>query len=221
MWTTNFVYNIIDAGAANLIVAAGDQDVTAEVSYLGAKAGGGGVITIAGVVDIVANSTNRFAINLADPAFAGGYGAVRVRSIVTGTAIPGTPGTPGTPANTSFFGYSAHRAPIDANPVSSTAFQGSAFRLPLLAQANQAVKLAITNVSTALTNVQVRKPVPGGWNDAQDLPPDTTWLWDSVARGRSVVENGQIEIVSPGVLVVSAFVTRPNADFHVHLPVQA
>ena len=81
---TDTVFNLTDTTQATILSTANwTTAVQAQVSYLGSKSGQPPFpeILIGAPIDVPAGRTKIFIVNLNHPAFNGGYGAVRVRSV--------------------------------------------------------------------------------------------------------------------------------------------
>lgn len=216
MWTTEVTYNLSDANAAHLVFAADTADVRLKIAYLTHKVGGSATAPFDDIpsVQVLAGSTALFTVDLSNPAFADGYGALVARSVTDS----------GDPSPVPFLAYSVVNAPADANPITGAGYVGTEFRLPLVASPfGQRARLVITALGGGVSRggtlpVRIRQPVAGGLDTTIDVPPGATLSWDSAAAGVSLTDGSQLVVSCIAPLVVSAFVRRPNSSFHVSLP---
>ena len=166
-------------------------------------------------VPVAAFKTALVPIDLTNPAFSGGYGAVQLVAQPAGATGIVQP----------FLAHAVVRSPLDLDPVSGPAFVGSSFRVPVVAsRAAQRIKLVITVVQPPLAGspspiVTVGDP-SGAWSAQQAVDFQATWLWDSAGQPPVNVQGAsEIAILSPNALiVVSMFAQRGLETLHVYLP---
>ena len=120
MLTRSLVFNLLEVSHATLVVAADREAVALEMEYLGGKTSIDGSRTqppvVVGRLQIAARSAEKLPVDLAHPAFQGGFGAVRLRSVGEGQAP--------------FVAFLGERNPHDTNPISGPAFEGRRYALP-------------------------------------------------------------------------------------------
>jgi hypothetical protein len=211
MLTPYSVFGIGDCDRSFVMLGAYDTPVTVEIGYIGLKTPPQlppPPITVHNVVTIPANTSQVVNIAMADPAFAGGYGAVQLRSV--------DPANPGTPSLVPFFAYAGMPTGPELHPVSGPAYVASRFRMPLMMGLR--VKMVITNVDAMPGDVFICQPGAAGNLATQTVDPGACWLWDSQG-GWTIDFSRELEVATTGVrLVVTATVFTGTRLCHMYLP---
>jgi hypothetical protein len=211
MLSTYCVFGVSDAVTASAMLGAYQNDVTVEITYLPLKSPPPGPppAPFVQVVTVPAFTSLQVPINVASPQFAGGYGAVQLRSV--------DPQAPQTPSQIPFFAYCSISNAPDVNPVSGSSFVGTRFRVPL--QPCSRVKMVVTNVDSVPGNVSVLQPGAANNLATQSVASGATWLWDSSVPGWTVDFTREIEACSDGIrFVASAILSMNHQTLHLHLP---
>ena len=220
IYTNETIFNLTDTTQATLLITAGENnDVLAKVSYLGSKSTRTGHIQMAEFDDnppisVAALQTRTFNIDLNNPAFEGGYGAVRVRSISP---------TGGTSAAT-FIAYLRENTGDTISAVSGLDRVGAQFDIPTINTQSQHLRIVVMVFGSGDFHapVRIRESSPSGYDSTFQVGVLATFRWDSEELLRGRLANGFIRVESPVPIIVSIYYEHAgpagNArKYHIHL----
>lgn len=204
------VFNLVDPGKTTLTVTADGDPVTLQVFYIGDKTTNAGHFPATAVlVDTISLETDQTAVhqvNLAHPAFAGGYGSVLVDAIGV------------SPTNV-FQTYAEYDSGIYS--VGGSVFQGTSYRIPYTADTKQVV-LAFTNQSDFQYDLLVAN-IGGIESKTITLVPLTTYRFDSLAEGwvlKGTTSSIQVFTQASGTVAMSGYEVRKRDKVRIS-PVKA
>ena len=189
--------NLVDPLSATIALTADGQPITVQVFYSGDKTTDSGRTASAPVlvdtINLNTDQTGRHVVNLANPAFSGGYGAVFLNAI-------------GADPLSVFQTYVEY-----GNAIFSTGgsvFQGGSYRVPYLSGTLRIV-MVVTNQSNFATNVQFANI---GHTDVTtvNLVPLSTYKFDTFIEGWNLsgTNSVQVTVDSGGTVSLSGYIDR-------------
>lgn len=208
MLTDSLLFNLLDADTATLVLAANVGGLDIGIDYIGDKVTADGHRPMAPVrvatVHLGPRGTAKHPIDRGDPAFSGGYGAVRAVALGGGEL---------------FYAYLSVRGPSDSNPISGPSFAGTCYRVPYVPPPpgrSQRIRIACTNAGARPQQVTFENLAPATASYSIALPPLSTVEFDSAAERFDVAGNGAIEVRSEEPCAISALISRAGKDYHVY-----
>jgi hypothetical protein len=213
MFSNKAVFNLLDFDDALIVVSADASDATIKVELLGSKSFANPERQQPVPPTLVGNETftvgsfssRNFDLDNNLPAFQGGYGAVRISTVDPNMFI-GFATVRNVTATEEF---------VDRHPISGPTC-GNAFRIPLLFNPGQRVRVAITS----LDEDQIVAVGPTNHNNPPvTITADSTYLWDSHAVNLDVSQAGGIDVMARGTgrLAVSAVILRTDTPHKVRV----
>ncbi len=188
----NTILNLVDPGLTMISLTAEDMPTTVQIRYIGDKTTDSGTTTgtdgVAATISLAANQTMSQLVNIFDPAFNNGYGAVTLSS------------TTGNPFQT----YVEYSSGIFS--VGGSVFQGGVYRLPYL-QGTAKVVLVVTNQDGATSNITFQN-VGGSDVKTIALPPLSTYRFDTQALNWHLNAPSSINVSTDnsGIFALSGYV---------------
>lgn len=187
--------NLVDPGRdPNLFFTASSSPETIEVFYVGAKTTDTGdlpaAVTLAQTISLAADQTVRHDIDMKDPAFAGGYGAILVTSNGQGL----------------FQTYAQYAGSMFST--GGSVFMGTSYRIPYWTGTLRIV-LAITNQSDFPCDVQISN-VGTTMVKSVTLPGASTYRFDSAGEGWTLSGTNSVQLLTSAgaTIALSGYLDR-------------
>ncbi len=196
------LFNLIGQQARNLVISSDGVPVRISVEYLGSKSTTGGHNPAApifvGNVDLGKYKTQVISIDSMNPAFGGGYGAVRLTTVPCPN--PGCPGAPG-PFQAALL---TQNASMEMHQVSGDQFNNHFYTVPVpRAQPNALrMKIAVINLGT-LNNVNIFENKPGGFSTSVMVENQHVYLFDTQDFGLDLQPIRQFNVTSNSTIAVA------------------
>jgi hypothetical protein len=194
----NAVLNLVDPGVATISVTADGFDVDVNVYYVGDKELSNGTHQAAApklitTLHVPTDQTVLHVVNLLDPAFAGGYGAIMLDSN-------------GVPQDV-FQTYLQYTDSMFS--VGGSVFQGGAYRIPYFSGTTKVV-LALTSQSGFPFNVTLTNVAHPTDQKVVTLDPLSTYRFDTSQLGWNIGSTSSIDIVTnnSGTVAVGGYMDR-------------
>jgi hypothetical protein len=191
------IINLVDPLAATLTVTADIDPVTVQVFYVSDKTTDTGHavgnVTLVDTIALAADQTAKHKVNLSDPAFQGGYGAIVLDSI-------------GNTPQDVFQTYVEYGGSMFST--GGSVFTGGSYRIPYLTGSVRMV-LALTNQSDFPFEVDLSN-VGSTESTAVTLEPLSTYKFDSRAEGWHLNGTSSVQIFTTagGTVSVSGYIDR-------------
>jgi hypothetical protein len=191
------IINLVDPIAATLDLSADVNPTTVQVFYVSDKTTDTthtpGTLTLVDTISLAANQTSKHVVNLLNPAFKNGYGAIVLESLG------------GTPSDV-FQTYVEYGGAMFST--GGSVFTGGSYRIPYLSGTLRMV-LALTNQSDFPFEVDISN-VGGTQTRAITLVPLSTYKFDSLAEGWVLSGNSSIQVTTnaSGTVAVSGYSDR-------------
>lgn len=192
------VFNLVDTGNTTLSVTADGDAVTLQVYYIGDKTTNAGhfpaTAVLVDTIELQTDETKLHQVNMAHPAFAGGYGSLLVDAV-------------GVSPTTVFQTYAEYDETIFS--VGGSVFQGTSYRIPYRDNTKKVV-LAFTNQSDFQYDLLVAN-VGGIESKTITLVPLTTYRFDSAAEGwvlKGTTSSIQVFTQASGTVAMSGYEVR-------------
>jgi hypothetical protein len=192
------VFNLVDTGKTTLSVTADGDPVTLQIYYIGDKTTNDGhfpaTAELVDTIDLQSDQTAQHQVNMAHPAFAGGYGSLLVDAV-------------GVSPTTVFQTYAEYDDAIFS--VGGSVFQGTSYRIPYAANTKKVV-LAFTNQSDFQYDLLIAN-VGGIESKTITLVPLTTYRFDSAAEGwvlKGTLSSIQVFTQASGTVAMSGYEVR-------------
>jgi hypothetical protein len=182
--------NLVDPGATTIAITADGQPITVQIFYSGDKTTDTGRTASAPVlvdtISLATDQTGRHNVNLNNPAFNNGYGAIFLDAV-------------GADPLTVFQTYVEYGSAIFSTGGST--FQGGSYRIPYLSGTLRVV-LVVTNQSNVAANVQFANL--GHPNvTTVNLVPFSTYKFDTFFEGWNLSGTSAIQITCDNGVTVS------------------
>lgn len=211
MFSTQFTCNVVDTSKIELILGAGQDDVSARVELWGAKSADSGdspmPIDHFGTFPITRGSSRLITVDHNRAAFGGGFGAIHVIS-VEGTS----------PSAKQILGFIATQPTNGLAVVSGSSAVGQRFQIPFPyldndQPASNEIQIAVTSTGPNAASVTLfdANPANPGSNTWQfNVSPRHTYRWSSRAVSYQPSQGAMLEVNASAPVVVSAFLSGRN-----------
>jgi len=193
------VLNLVDPGDTTLTLTADGDPVTVQIFYIGDKTTDTdhipGTATLIDTVSIASDQTVTHHVDLTNPSFQGGYGAVFLDAIGV------------SPTNV-FQTYVEYGSGIFS--AGGSVFQGASYRIPYLSDTKNVV-LAFTNQSDFQYDLLIAN-LGGAGSKTITLVPLTTYRFDAAAEGFDLSTTSSIQIFTQasGTVAMSGYIVRKH-----------
>lgn len=193
----NTIINLVDPGTATVTLTADVNPVNVQVFYVGDKTTNTGHIagaaTLIDTISVPANQTKQHAVNLANSAFTGGYGAIILESL-------------GGTGNDVFQTYVEYGGAMFST--GGSVFTGGSYRIPYRTGTIRMV-LVFTNQSDFAFPIDISN-LGGTQTKHINLPSLSTYKFDTLANGWVLNGTSSIRIFTNngGTVSVSGYIDR-------------
>lgn len=191
------IMNLVDPGDTTLTLTADGDPVTVQIFYIGDKTTDtthtASTAVLVDTLSLASDQTVTHHVDLTNPAFDGGYGAIFLDAIGV------------SPTNV-FQTYVEYASSIFS--IGGSVFEGASYRIPYLSNTRKIV-LAFTNQSDFQYDLLIAN-LGGAGSKTITMVPLTTYRFDSEAEGFDLSNTSSIQIFTQagGTVTMSGYLTR-------------